>query len=147
DTLSATSGAWTPTPDSYAYQWQVASSAIGPWSSATGTGNASSSYTVAATDLAKYLRVQVTASKTAYGDDTQPSSATSPVAAGTFVSNSVPTISGTAVVGGTLTDGPGTWTPTPDSHSFQWQVSANGIDTWTNATGGGATTETYSIVA
>jgi hypothetical protein len=59
-TLTASSGTWDYATD-YAYAWQ--SSADGStWEPAPGEGAASSSYTVAAADAGRYLRVRVTGS-------------------------------------------------------------------------------------
>ncbi|MDG4806765.1 hypothetical protein O7634_08365 [Micromonospora sp. WMMD1120] len=48
-----------------------------------------------------------------------------------------PTISGTVEVGATVTADPGEWSPSADSHSYQW--SANGVEIWR------ANTPTYTI--
>lgn len=46
-------------------------------------------------------------------------------------------------IGATLTATPST---TPDTNlSYQWQVSENGSDGWTNATGSGNSTDTYTV--
>jgi hypothetical protein len=57
----------------------------------------------------------------------------------TALTNSVaPTISGTAVVGQTLTAGNGTWSATPDSYTYVWRRSTVAIS--------GATSSTYQLV-
>jgi hypothetical protein len=59
-TLTASTGTWDFATD-YAYAWQ--SSADGStWDAAPGSGAATSSYTVAAADAGRYLRVRVTGS-------------------------------------------------------------------------------------
>ena len=58
----------------------------------------------------------------------------------------VPTISGTAQVGKVLTASPGSWTNSPTSYSYQWQVSTNGTS-WSNASGSGATTSSYTVAS
>lgn len=59
-TLTASTGTWDFATD-YAYAWQ--SSADGStWEAAPGSGAATSSYTVAAADAGRYLRVRVTGS-------------------------------------------------------------------------------------
>jgi hypothetical protein len=58
-TLTATTGAWTNTPTSYAYRWQRCDGAGGACTAITDA--TSSSYAVAADDAGATLRVQVTA--------------------------------------------------------------------------------------
>ena len=74
NTLTATSGTWPQVPTStYAYQWQVSADGSTGWTSATGDGNATASYKVAAVDVGDYVRVAVTATN-AYGSATAYSS-------------------------------------------------------------------------
>jgi type II secretory pathway pseudopilin PulG len=148
-TLTASSGSWTgsPTP-TYTYQWQVASAATGAtWTSATGAGATTTDYVIAVIDVGKYLRVQVTATNSADSVIAN-SSASAAIAASIVVpANTVlPVVSGTASTGQTLTASSGTWTgrPTP-TYAYQWQVSANGTDGWTSATGTGNSTSSYTI--
>ena len=54
-TLTATSGTWTPSDGTYAYQWLAGGSPI--------VGATTSSYTVVAGDVGKTLSVRVTASQ------------------------------------------------------------------------------------
>lgn len=53
--------------------------------------------------------------------------------------NTAPAITGTAAVGQVLTVSNGTWTPTPDSYTYQWR--SNGIAIT------GATASTYTVVS
>ena len=64
--MSGVAGSWTGEPaPAYTYQWQVASAATGAtWTSATGAGATSLSYTPAAADTGKYLRLTVTGTST-----------------------------------------------------------------------------------
>ena len=74
NTLTATSGTWPQVPTStYAYQWQVSVDGATGWTNATGDGNATASYKVAAVDVGDYVRVAVTATN-AYGSATAYSS-------------------------------------------------------------------------
>ncbi|MEI6626735.1 MAG: beta-propeller fold lactonase family protein, partial [Thermoleophilia bacterium] len=77
NTLTATSGTWPQAPTiTYAHQWQVSADGSTGWASATGDGNATASYKVAAVDVGKYVRVAVTATNT-YGSATAYSSSAS----------------------------------------------------------------------
>ena len=70
NTLTTTTGTWPQVPTStYAYQWQVSADGSTGWTSATGDGNATASYKVAAVDVGDYVRVAVTATN-AYGSAT-----------------------------------------------------------------------------
>src|SRR5205807_4982319 len=64
---------------------------------------------------------------------------------GTMAPATAPTISGTLTYTNTLTAAHGTWSPAADTYAYQWQVSADGVSGWTNATGTGATTSSYAI--
>ncbi|MCX5129889.1 hypothetical protein [Streptomyces sp. NBC_00347] len=54
-------------------------------------------------------------------------------------STAAPTITGTAVVGGTVTATAGTWSPVADSYAYQWQADGKAI--------AGATTAAYTLPA
>src|SRR5205814_7327590 len=92
----ATEGSWTPTASSTTYQWQVATGTGGPWSPASGTGTTSATYTPAAGDLGKYLRLIETGHLTGYANDPQTSNTSGPVAAATFTSATAPVIASSA---------------------------------------------------
>ena len=76
--LSATTGSWTNSPSSYAYGWESASAASGPWSPIVGAG--SSTYTPVSGDANRYLHVVVTASNGS-GSASAASAAVGPVVA------------------------------------------------------------------
>jgi hypothetical protein len=87
-----------------------------------------------------YIGVQV------YGTD--PTSAINHFGGGTAVitppANTVaPAVTGTVQVGQTLSCSTGTWTGSPTSYAYQWDISANGSTGWTNI---GTTTNTYTPV-
>jgi hypothetical protein len=113
--LTANAGTWGPSPVTLTYQWN--SSAGGAISGAT-----SATYTPVTGDLGNTLTVTVTGKKAGYTDASLTSAPTSAVAAalGQFTAGT-PTISGTPTSGQTLTVDPGSWTPTPDSYSYQWK--------------------------
>jgi len=127
-TLTATAGTWNPAATSTSTQWFVGGSAA---SGATG-----STYTVRAADLGKVITVSVTASRTAYRSGSATSAPTAAVVAGSFASTPAPMITGTAVVGRTLTVRTSTWTPAA-SFAYRWQADGSTI--------AGATGSTYVL--
>ena len=134
---SVTTGTWT-TATNYAYQWQKTSDGIA-W---TNIGSATSSTYTPTFDVANLnIRVVVSA-----GNATDTVTVTS-----NSVSNflppqatAVPTISGTATSGQTLTTSAGTWPSTSSGYNYQWQRSSDGV-TWTNISA--ATASTYVLAA
>jgi RHS repeat-associated protein len=140
----------SPTP-SCTFQWQVSATGTGGWSNASGSGNATSSYTVASADYNQYLRVQVVASNPGGSSSPVYSSATGQVLPAAPSGGSV-SISGSARVGNGLTatacSGQG-WSPASPAPScaYQWQVSANGTSGWSNAAGSGNATSSYTVAS
>lgn len=72
-TLTASTGTWSATPDSYSYQWKRNGSSI--------SGAISSTYTLVTADVGSTIAVTVTAFKTGYTDGSATSNATSAIAA------------------------------------------------------------------
>ena len=144
-TLTATSGSWTPAASTYAYQWQRftgASGSTGTWSNISGATYPM--YSLASADIARQMRIEVTATN-GYGYATTVSTPTGPVLSGAPVIASAPLITGAAARGTTLTAATGTWNPAPSSYAYQWQHSTNAGVTWSNITG--ATGASYTPVA
>src|SRR5215211_6345911 len=119
-TLTASTGTWSGTPPiSYAYQWRRCNSGGGSCTDIAGATNPS--YTVTAADVGSTIRAAVTASNSA-GSSSASSAATAVVAARAPVNTALPTISGTAQEGQTLTAAPGSWSGTaPISYAYQWR--------------------------
>jgi hypothetical protein len=65
------------------------------------------------------------------------------VAAGTFATPPLPTISGTVKVGETLTANPGTWSPGAETYTYQWSRANTATGTYTPITG--VTIATYTL--
>ena len=137
-TLSTTDGTWQGVATiTFAYQWRRDAVNI--------SGATSSTYTLVAADYATDVDCVVTAtnglgSANADSNDLGPIAGTAPVISG------VPTLSGTAKVGSTLTATAASvaGVPTPTT-SWQWQRSDNGSTGWANISG--ATSSTYTAVS
>ncbi|MCJ1709206.1 carboxypeptidase regulatory-like domain-containing protein, partial [Microbacterium sp. VKM Ac-2923] len=99
-TLTAGTGAWSPVPDAYAFQWSRNGSPI--------AGATAKTYVVVAADAGATLSLTVTATKSGYATTAKTSAGTAiPAAVKPFTTAPTPTISGTAAVGSTLTAGTG----------------------------------------
>ncbi|MFL6088824.1 MAG: carboxypeptidase regulatory-like domain-containing protein [Aeromicrobium sp.] len=129
-TLTASNGTWSATPDSYVFAWKAGGSAV---------GTNANTYVPVAGDVGKTITVTVTAKKAGFTDGTATSAPTSAVQGSDFTTAPTPTISGTAKVGQTLTANEGTWVPTQDSFSYVWKAGGTTIS--------GATNKTYVPVA
>jgi hypothetical protein len=118
----------------FTYQWYRSGVAI--------VGAASSTYKLVAADIGNTITVNKIDS----------SAATSAVIDIVPTNSSVPTISGTAQVGQTLTAAPGTWTHNPTSFTYQWKRAGTAIGgatglTYVPVTGDVGNTLTVSVVA
>lgn len=117
-TLTAATGAWTPASVGFAYQWLRNGVPIG--------GATASTLTLTSADLGAVISVAVTGSATGYSPVTITSDPTSAVGPPT-VSSATPTVTGTTLVGKTLTAHAGTWGPAPVSLSYRWSRDGSPI--------------------
>jgi len=117
-TLSAANGTWTNSPTGYADQWRRCDSSGNPCSDISGA--TSGSYTLVPADVGSTIRVVVTASNS-HGSNPATSSQTAVVVGLPPTNTTLPTISGTAGQGQTLTAANGTWTNTPTGYAYQWR--------------------------
>lgn len=127
-TLTADRGTWTPTPNTFSYQWLRSGQTI--------DGATEATYTLEVADLGKVITVKVTGSSDGYRSASARSSAPSAVATASFVADN-PSVLGTPRVNEVLSATPGNWTPDP-TLSYQWYRSGVVI--------GGATAATYRLV-
>ncbi len=117
--LEASSGVWSGSPSSYAYQWQDCTLGL---LCQNIPGATQSRYTVAASDVGSAIRVIVDATN-AGGSTAAPSALTALVTLPLLppVATTLPAITGTAVEGQRLEASSGVWTGNPTSYSYQWQ--------------------------
>jgi hypothetical protein len=144
-TLSASTGTWSGSPTSYAYQWEDCNSSGASCSAISGA--TASTRVLAAGDVGHALRVLVTATNAGgSAQATSPASATVVAIPPVAPTDSVlPTISGSAVEGQTLSASVGTWSGSPTSYAYQWQdCSALGEGC---VSIGGATSSSHKLTA
>lgn len=129
ETLTCSTGTWSGSPVSFAYQWVRAGVNI--------SGATSSTYLLVTADIGD-VTCRVTATN-ANGSTSQVSNTVTVTAAVSAPVNTLlPAISGTLAVGQQLTASTGTWTNTPASFTYQW--TRNGADI------GSATSSGYTLV-
>ncbi|MFC4244267.1 hypothetical protein ACFOYW_12860 [Gryllotalpicola reticulitermitis] len=124
-TLTANLGTVTPTGAKLSYQWLLSGKAISGATSKTLTPG-TSSY------VGKKLSVTVTAAIDGYVSYAATSAQTAAIKVGTLTAP-VPTISGTAAVGKSLTLKAGTWTSGTTLH-YQWYASGKALSGQTHST-------------
>jgi len=132
--ITVSVGTWTGTPTiTYEYLWTRNGSPI--------SGAVNNTYTIQAADDGTTIRCEVRGTNS-YGVSSYVASSNSVSAVNAVapVNTVAPVISGTAVVGQTLSSTTGTWTGTPTpTFSYQWR--RGGVDI------GGATSSTYTLVS
>ena len=129
-TLTGTAGTWSGIGNIYAYQWQRDGVNI--------PGATSLSYTLAVADVGATVRLLVSADNPE-GTASQASYATGTVAGDAPANFVLPTITGSAQRGSTLTAASGTWSGVDNTYAYQWQRDG--------ATIASATATTYMLTA
>ncbi|HUH80849.1 MAG TPA: hypothetical protein VLZ06_05935, partial [Solirubrobacteraceae bacterium] len=122
-TLTATTGSWSGSPTSFAYEWERCEGSAGSCTAITGAHSAT--YVLTPADVSHTVRVVVTA-EGAGGSASATSGRTAVVGArptpeGPPVNTTLPAISGAAVVGGSLAVTQGDWSESPTSFAYQWE--------------------------
>jgi hypothetical protein len=148
-TLSASTGTWSGVGLSFAYQWLRCDSTGNGCSSVAGATQ--SSYLLASGDVGHTLGVAVTASNK-NGSATATSAATAVVApapapAPTLApaNTALPVVSGTAVVGQSLSASTGGWSGSPSGYAYQWRRCDSAGANCANVSG--ATSQTYLLAS
>ena len=142
DTLTVSNGTWTGSfPITFTYQWKKCESQTGP---CYGIVGATSSFFTITSDLYGWsIRAEVTARNGA-GAVAQNSEATKLVSAIPPNLRVTPQITGTVMVGQTLTIGTGTWDGSPPlTYTYDWRRCNPPGDLSSCVSIAGATTNTY----
>lgn len=130
--LTASPGVWTGNPaPAYSYQWLRAGVAV--------AGATGGTYTLSSADVGAQIAVQVTATNSAGSPQVVSAPTATVIAAGggnvAPANTALPTISGTAQVGSTLSSTVGSWTGTPTpTYARQWLRDGSPISGATGAT-------------
>jgi len=130
-TLSASPGTWAVPPSAVTYQWYADGVPV--------PGATASTLTLTQDQLDQRIRVRVTATADGYEPRSADSRGTGPVVLGLAAFTEPPSLTGSALVGRTLTADPGTYTPSTATVSYQWLRSGVAIT--------GATGRTYLLRA
>jgi hypothetical protein len=117
-TLTEHHGTWSNEPTGYAYQWQRCDSSGNTCKATAATGP---TYVLGPEDVGHTIRVQETASNASGSSSAATSSATAAVTSQAPSNVTLPTITGTAQQGQTLTEHHGTWSNEPTGYAYQWQ--------------------------
>ncbi len=139
-TLATSNGSWSTSGNTYSYQWLRCDNYGN--NCAPIAGATSNTYMLVAADVGQTIRSQVTAHN---GGDSQSATSvpTALILPAAPSNTGLPTISGTALVGSTLTATNGTWSGTVSGYAYAWErCDANGNNCTTIA---GATDHTYKL--
>ncbi len=142
DTLTAGAGIWSNGPTGYTYAWQDCTGQ-GTGCSAI-AGATSSTYTLQASDVGKYVSVTVTASNSG-GSTPVTSASLGPVLPPAPANTQAPAITGTAEQGDTLKVSNGTWSNSPMQCSYAWENCNSAGSSCAAITG--ATSSSYALSA
>jgi len=140
-TLTEDHGAWENSPSEYRYQWMRCGSAGTECAAIAGASN--QTYVPVAADVGDTLAVQETAGNAGGLGSPAISAVTAVVVPPVPVNKSVPTISGSAVQGQTLSEVHGGWEYSPSEYAYEWQrCNGSGAEC---AVVAGATEQTYAL--
>ena len=141
--VTSQSGSWTGSNDHYAYKWETCDNTGANCSDISGATSAT--YTLQHSDVNLTVRSVVTATNTDGSASQESSNYIGPIAAAQTPANvGLPTISGTATVGSTLTADKGNWSGTePIAHTYQWERCDSSGGNCTNISS--ATNHTYLL--
>ena len=142
DALTTSNGTWSGSPTTFAYQWDRCDAAGDRQNCVAISGATAQSYTATSADVNHRLHANVTATN-ADGSGKADTKASGVVELAAPPANKArPTITGTPVVGNTLTANDGTWTGA-STFSYQWQLCDGNGNNCANISG--ATGKTYGV--
>lgn len=144
-TVTANAGTWDAPKPSAKYQWQLCdSSGANCVDIAKAT---SASFAIPhGPDAGKTLAVTVTVTNAAQQTTSISSGASDVIGSAAPSSTAVPTLSGNAYVGQTLTAAVGTWDAPKPTVAYQWQICTDNSDPTTCSDITGATKSTYKLL-
>lgn len=125
-TLTCSTGSWTSSPTGYTYAWTANGTPIG--------GATASSYVITQA-VGTALRCVVTATNA--GGSTSATSSPVSVTLAAPTNSTLPALTGSTIIGSTLTCSNGTWTASPTAYTYAWTANGTPI--------AGQTTSTYVI--
>jgi hypothetical protein len=138
--LSARNGSWSNSPSSFSYQWEDCNTSGASCTSITGATAAT--YTLQPADVARTVRVAVTATN-AGGDGSSVSAPTATVLPLPPSLITAPSVAGETIDAQTLTVTTGTWANGTTKFAYQWQDCSSAGDSCANI--GGATSPAYTL--
>lgn len=119
ETLTTDNGQWANNPTSFSYRWQRCDTSGN--NCANISGATKNTYRLVQSDVGQTVRSLVTA-RNGDGNSTANSRQSPVIADNTAPGNTtLPSISGSATVGETLTAQEGSWTGAPDRYTYQWR--------------------------
>lgn len=127
-TLTVSSGTWSPADGlTFTYQWKADGAAI--------EGATGASFVATSAQVGKKLTVTVEAVRDGYESGSATTAETAAVALPVITASSAPTITGSLVVGSTLTASTGDWSPADELvFSYSWSASGEVIAGATGST-------------
>lgn len=112
--LRAAGGRWQGRPTAVRYQWLANGVAV--------PGAVAATYWPTAAQVGMTIAVRVTATRAGFQSAVTTSTASAPVAKGSFRIDATTAVSGTPVVGSVLTATPATLAPAPERAAIQWRA-------------------------
>ena len=142
DTLTTSNGTWSGSPTKFTYQWDRCDAVGDRQNCVAISGATDQSYTATAADVNHRLHANVTATNADGSGKADTKGSGVVAAAAPPVNRTRPTLSGSPLVGSTLTANNGTWTGA-STFSYQWQLCDGSGNNCTNIAG--ATGKTYGV--
>jgi len=111
-TFTSVAPVWNQPDVTMTYQWLRDGANI--------TGATGTTYTLTAADFGKAISLRVIGKKSSFADGSSVSEPIGATAGGALIATAPPTVTGTAIVGSTLTVAVGSWSGPPTTYRYQW---------------------------